>query len=182
MRPTILLLSAALLCTEARAEVVDLKQNGFLIRHELMLNTNPEQSYQLIANQIHRWWNPSHTYSADAANLSIEAKAGGCFCERLPNGGGVQHMSVVHANPGKLLRMTGALGPMQGSGLAGSMSWQLTPVSGQGIEKFQSKLTLSYSVGGYLHGGFEKMAPAVNGMLAEQIGRLEKLANSGKVE
>jgi hypothetical protein len=78
--------------------------------------------------------------------------------------------------------MTGALGPMQGSGLAGSMSWQLTPLKVNAAEKNQTKLTMSYSVGGYMQGGFDKMAPAVNGMLAEQIGRLEKLANTGKVE
>ncbi len=29
----------------------------------------------------------------------------GCFCERLPNQGGVRHMEVVYLDPGKVLAM-----------------------------------------------------------------------------
>lgn len=182
MRPLFLLYTGLLFCVSTQAAVVEQNQQGFLIRHEVMLNIPAEQSYRLLVNEVHQWWNPSHTYSGNAANLKIDSRPGGCFCEQLPNGGGVQHMMVVHANPGKLLRMTGALGPMQGSGLAGSMSWQITPHQTDGVEKLQSKLVMTYSVGGYLQGGFDKMAPAVNGMLAEQIGRLATLANTGKPE
>ncbi len=162
MRPLFLLYTGLLFSISTQAAVVEQNQQGFLIRHEVMLNTPAEQSYRLLVNEVHQWWNPSHTYSG--------------------NGGGVQHMMVVHANPGKLLRMTGALGPMQGSGLAGSMSWQITPHQTDGAEKLQSKLIMTYSVGGYLQGSFDKMAAAVNGMLAEQIGRLATLANTGKPE
>jgi hypothetical protein len=55
---------------------------------------------------------PSHTFSGNAHNLSIEEKAMGCFCEKLPDGGGVSHMEVVYFAPGKTLRLSGALGPL----------------------------------------------------------------------
>jgi hypothetical protein len=42
-------------------------------------------------------------------------------------------------------------------------------------------LELQYSVGGYWQGGFEKLAPAVNGMLTEQEQRLKSLIETGAV-
>ena len=52
----------------------------------------------------------------DAKNLSIDARPGGCFCEKLPNGGGVEHARVVYVAPREVLRLSGALGPLQGVG------------------------------------------------------------------
>ena len=50
--------------------------------------------------------------AAVAANLSLDAAPGGCFCERLPNGGGVEHMRVTYVEPGKRIVLTGSLGPL----------------------------------------------------------------------
>jgi hypothetical protein len=65
------------------------------------------------------WWDSRHTWSGSAANLSLAAASGGCFCERLPNGGSVLHMSTVNAVPNQKLVLFGALGPLQTSGAAG---------------------------------------------------------------
>ncbi len=176
--PLVLLL--ALAAADTAAEVINVGPSGFLLKHEIIVNLTPEQAYKTLVSDVGSWWNPAHTYSGNAKNLSIDARPGGCFCEQLPNGGGVQHLAVVYAMPGKVLRMTGALGPMQGSGLAGSMTWQITPAAGSTADKPASKMEMSYSVGGYMQGGFDKMAPAANGMLAEQIGRLKNFANTGK--
>ncbi|WP_222619328.1 SRPBCC family protein [Undibacterium hunanense] len=162
------------------AEVINISPNGFLIRHEVQLNVPAEQAYDQMVNQVSTWWNPSHTYSQNAKNLSIDARPGGCFCEKLPNGGGVQHLSVVYVAPGKTLRMTGALGPMQGSGLAGSMTWDFSAIKATETGKALSKLVLTYSVGGYMPAGFDKMAPAADGMLGEQLTRYKNLVNTGK--
>jgi hypothetical protein len=59
-----------------------------------------------------------HTFSRNAANLSLELHAGGCFCERLKNDGSVQHMQVVYVAPGEALRLRGALDPLQIEGVA----------------------------------------------------------------
>jgi hypothetical protein len=59
--------------------------------------------------------------------------------------------------------------------LAGSLTWKLVEVSGI------TTLQLSYSVGGYMQGGFEKMAPAVDEVLNEQIQRLKVFVEAGKV-
>ena len=67
-----------------------------------------------------------------------------------------------------------ALGPLASHGLAGSLSWRL---AGEGAG---TKLELTYSVGGFLAEGFEKIAPAVDGVLGEQAQRLKLFVETGK--
>ncbi|MEX0600366.1 MAG: hypothetical protein WD205_06975, partial [Rhodothermales bacterium] len=57
-------------------------QDGFSIRHEAVVEAAPAAVYEMLVDNVGRWWSPSHTYSGDAANLSIDARPGGCFCER----------------------------------------------------------------------------------------------------
>ncbi|MGZ5196005.1 MAG: SRPBCC family protein [Ramlibacter sp.] len=161
----------SLLATVACA-AVQTAPNGFVVRHEATLNAPPAKVYEALL-AVGAWWDPAHTFSGDSKNLSIDARAGGCFCERLADGGGVEHMRVVYLAPGKALRMSGGLGPLQGSGLAGAMTWALAP-AGNG-----TKLQLTYSVGGFMEGGFEKMAPAVEDMLGHQLARLKLLVDTG---
>jgi uncharacterized protein YndB with AHSA1/START domain len=148
--------------------------NGFVVHVEVPIAGSPAKVYKALVGGVSQWWNPEHTWSGDSRNLVIDARPGGCFCERLPRGGGVEHMRIVYLAPPQVLRMSGALGPLQGSGLAGALTFSLTP-SGNG-----TKLELGYSVGGYMEGGFEKMAPAVEGMLTEQVTRLKRYIETGK--
>jgi uncharacterized protein YndB with AHSA1/START domain len=130
--------------------------------------------YDALIGQIGLWWNPEHTYSHDAKNLSIDPRPGGCFCEKLPNGGGIEHLRVVYIAPNETVRLSGALGPLQASGVAGSMTWKLTGAAEN------THVQLSYSVGGFISGGFEKIAPAVEAMLREQLDRLRMFVETGK--
>ena len=157
----------------AHADVVETTSSGFLVRQEATIDAPPDKVYRALAGEVGRWWNPEHTYSGDAANLSIDARPGGCFCEKLPDGGGVEHLTVAYVAPNKTLRLRGALGPLQGHGLEGSLTWGLAPAGGA------TKLVLTYSVGGYMQGGFDKMAPAVSFVLAEQVGRLKSYVETG---
>jgi uncharacterized protein YndB with AHSA1/START domain len=166
-RGVLALILTAAACA-AQAAVVDATSGGFLVQHEVAIRATPEKVYAALI-QVGRWWGPEHTYSGNSMNLSIDARPGGCFCERLASGGGVEHMRVVNVQPNKTLRLIGALGPLQGSGLAGSLTWTLTP-TGTG-----TTLRLSYSVGGYMQGGLDKIAPAVDQVLGDQIQRLRRL-------
>jgi uncharacterized protein YndB with AHSA1/START domain len=149
-------------------------QNGFLVKFEVSINAPAAKVYEALVGQIGSWWNPEHTYSHDAKNLSIDARPGGCFCEKLPNGGGIEHLRVVYVAPPQVVRFSGSLGPLQASGVAGSMTWTLTG----GPDN--TRLELSYSVGGFIQGGFEKIAPAVEAMLREQLDRLKLFIETGK--
>ena len=149
-------------------------QNGFLVKLDVSINAPSAKVYEALVGQIGSWWNPEHTYSHDAKNLSIDARPGGCFCEKLPNGGGIEHARVIYVAPPQVVRFSGALGPLQASGVAGSMTWKLTGDAGS------TRLELSYSVGGFIPGGFEKIAPAVEAMLREQLDRLKLFVETGK--
>ena len=133
-----------------------------------------QSQFQVLTAQVGQWWNPQHTYSGDAANLSLDARAGGCFCEKLASGGSVAHMMVVYAEPGRVLRMTGGMGPLQGWGLAGAWTWTLK------ADATGTQVSMQYAAGGYLQGGFDKMAPAVNAMMGEQVARYQAFVDTGK--
>src|SRR2546430_5047167 len=131
----------AILAAPLRGEVIESTAAGFLVRNTAAINAPPAKVYAALTDGVGGWWDPAHTFSHSARNLSLDAKPGGCFCERLPEGGGVQHMSVVYASPGKLLRLTGAIGPLQEAALAGTMTWNLSEAgNGTAVE-------LIYAVG-----------------------------------
>src|SRR5688572_8242064 len=127
--------------THVAAEVISAESNGLGVRHVVQIGATPDAVYAALV-QPARWWNPSHSYSGDASNLTLETRAGGCFCEKLPDGGSVQHLTVAMVKPGKELRMRGALGPFQTSGTEGAMTILL---KGEGQ---RTELTLTYVLGG----------------------------------
>jgi hypothetical protein len=106
--------------------------------------------------------------------LSLEPRARGCFCEKLDGPGSVQHLEVVYADPGKLLRLRGALGPLQTMGVSGSMSFDFSETAGS------TMVTLVYQVGGYYPQGLNTLADIVNEVLGMQLLRFEKFARTGK--
>src|ERR1051326_6889837 len=148
--------------------------NGFLVNVEATIDAPAAKVYEAMVGQVGSWWNPEHTYSHDAKNLSIDPRPEGCFCEKLPNGGGVEHLRVVYIATNETIRFSGALGPLQASGIAGSMTWKLSSAGDN------TRVDLSYSVGGFFQGGFEKIAPAVESVLSDQINRLKLFVETGK--
>jgi uncharacterized protein YndB with AHSA1/START domain len=147
--------------------------NGFLLKFEVSVNAPATKVYGALVGQIGSWWDSEHTYSGDAKNLSIDARPGGCFCEKLPNGGGIEHARVIYVAPREILRLSGALGPLQASGVAGTLTWKLTSSTDN------TRVQLSYSVGGFIDGGFEKVAPLVESVLRQQLDRLKQFAETG---
>ncbi len=163
LTPLILILAAA---GPAAAEVKSVTPHGLEVLSIATISAPADRVYAALG-EVGHWWDPSHTFSRDAANLSIELRAGGCFCERLKDGGSVQHLQVVYAAPGQGLRLRGALGPLQMEGVDGTLSWTLKPGEGD------TAVTLSYVVGGYLRSGMEQWAPKVDRVLDEQLQRLK---------
>src|SRR6267142_1940253 len=96
-----------------RADVVDSAANGFTVRVTLNIQASPDEVYRKLIQNVGDWWNPQHTFSGDARNLTIDEKPMGCFCETLPGQGAVRHMEVLRFVQGKTLVLSGALGPLQ---------------------------------------------------------------------
>jgi uncharacterized protein YndB with AHSA1/START domain len=168
------LVATALSCP-AHAAVTDSAANGFSVVEKVHIAAPPDKVYDQLVLPVH-WWSSTHTFSHSAANLTLDPKAGGCWCETLPNGGSVLHMIVVFAAPGKALVMRGALGPLQGLGVDGAMTISLKPAA-DGTD-----LSLTYDVGGYLKDGLQSWAVPVDGVLGEQMGRLKLLIETGSPE
>jgi uncharacterized protein YndB with AHSA1/START domain len=164
----------AILAAPLRGEVIESTAAGFLVRNTAAINAPPAKVYAALTDGVGGWWDPAHTFSHDARNLSLDAKPGGCFCERLPDGGGVQHMRVVYASPDTLLRLTGAIGPLQEAALVGTMSWNLLQTGGG------TTVELSYTVGGFRAGGFRDLATVVDGVLRGQLTRLKAFVETDR--
>lgn len=169
MRTLVLALSlfTASCCRLASGEVVDSADNGFSLKHKVTINATPEKVYDTITKPS-LWWNPSHTWSGQSENLTIETTPGGLFLEKLPSGGFVRHMEVVYAEPGKLLRLLGALGPLQQMACQGSMTLKLS------AEKDTTIVEVTYNVSGYVSGGLKTWSAPVNQVIVEQVDRLKK--------
>lgn len=166
MRPPLLLALAALAAAApAGADVTSSSAIHFDIESHVVVPAPPARVYAAF-REIDRWWNPEHTYSHNSANLRLEPWAGGCFCETLPDGGTVEHMHVVQALPGRVLRMTGALGPLQAEALAGVLTWTLRPVDGG------TEIRSVYMVSGHVRGDVGAYAAPVDAVLREQLDRL----------
>jgi len=162
----------ALLAGAAHAEVTDRSAAGFEITEKATIAAPAAKVYAALLTPG-AWWNKTHSWSGNAANLSIDL-ANGCFCEKLPKGF-VRHMTVVFADGATTLRLFGGLGPMQFTGASGHMAFVLKP-AGDGTE-----LTLTYDVGGYAKGGLaDNWAAPVDGVLGEAVGRLKKYLETGK--
>jgi len=155
----------------ASADVVSASSNGFEIRHTVNLVVKPDVAFQAFTD-VAAWWNPDHTYSGSSANLSLALTPGGCFCERFPKGGGIEHMRVTFVDPGKHLVLTGALGPLLYEATAGVLDVSVKSTAGG------SQLTFDYRAAGFYKGGADKLAPVVDQVLADQVKRYRTYATA----
>ena len=161
------------LTAAAHADVREVKDSAFFNESISPVPMKPDAAYRTLL-QLRSWWHPDHTWSGSARNLRIEGKAGGCFCEKLANGGSVQHGRVIFANPGKLLKIDGALGPLQDMPVTGVLTFALAP-DGPG-----TRITMSYRVaGGLSMDSAAKLAPLVDQVMRIQLGPLRDLSQAG---
>ena len=173
MRHILLAASCVLvLSSAARADVVDSSAGGFTVKTVVQISAPAANVYRALVDRVWAWWESSHTFSGSASNLSIDATPGGCFCEKLPNGGGVRHMTVVYVDSGKLLRLSGGLGPLGEMAVTGTMTLKLTEAAGK------TAVEMTYRVGGYSPGGLDGIAKPVDGVLTTQLQRLKRFVET----
>lgn len=162
----------------AGAEVTSASPSAFVIEAEAEVAASPAETWRKLL-RIERWWNSDHTYSGDARRLSLEPRAGGCWCEHWGDGQSVEHMRVVLVmeNEGvRTLRAVGALGPLQEMGVNGVLTFTVAPLASG------AKITMTYRVIGDAALGLDQIAPGVDGVLLEQFGRLSRYTATGSPE
>ncbi|HRF01587.1 MAG TPA: SRPBCC family protein [Pirellulaceae bacterium] len=171
----ILCLMIALIARSASAEVKDKTDAGFHLTHTVEVSVEPAVAYAVFHASIASWWDSSHTWSGDAANLSIDPKAGGLFLERLASGGSVKHMEVVFIAPARSIRLRGGLGPLQGEAVDAVLTVSFEASEGKG-----TKVVWDYRVGGYIPGGAGDWAEPVDMVLGIQSKRYARFCDTGK--
>jgi hypothetical protein len=149
-----------------RADVTVSGPAGFTVTESFHTTASPEKIWAVLVVPS-RWWDGEHTWSGVVTNMTLDAKAGGCWCETLPNGGSAQHMAVEFVDPPKTLRLRGALGPLGTLAVTGVMGFGIAPESGGAV------VTLSYQVGGLVPVDLSPLAPEVDGVLSAQMTRLK---------
>jgi len=158
---------------QAGAAVTDSSPNGFTLKVTVDIKAAPGIVYDNVVKNIGRWWDPAHTFSGDSANLSIEEKALGCFCEKV-KGGMSRNMQVIYFVPGETLVMTGAPGLLRDMAATATMSIGFTAAEGG------TRVSVTYAVGGYSPAGLDKLAREVDGVLLTQFTRLKNFIENGK--
>lgn len=166
MTTRLLLLLLACLSFSAQGEVINKGENGFNLKITGIAHVKPETAYEQFI-KVSDWWVENHTWFGKGENLSIDARAGGCFCE-IEGDKEVLHMLVTFVNPGEEIKMVGGLGPLQMMGIHGGMSWRFEPVDNGTL------ITQTYNVSGYASGGLLDLADIVD---AVQTGQLNALVN-----
>lgn len=151
----------------AHGAVVDVGASGMEIKHSFRVAGTPQKVWDVLV-QPARWWSSDHTFSGNAANLTLEPKAGGCWCETLPNGGSVQHLTVGFFAPPRSLVLRGPLGPLYNLAADGALAWT---VAASGAE---TEVTLTFRAGGYIKDGFAGWSDPIDKVLGEQATRLKQ--------
>ena len=168
------LLAAPLLVlgAAAPAEVTQSSAAGFEITQAVTANAPIAQVWETL-RAPQRWWDKEHTYSGDSANLYLDSQATGCFCERLPGKGSIEHAHIVYIQPPRMMRLTGGLGPLQAEAVNATLTFKLDPEGSNA-----TKITMTYVVGGYVRAGADMLAPKVDEVQTQQKNNLKTAAEA----
>ena len=166
------MLALAGFAAPASGAVEEATPSGFTLRSQAVVAVTRAETWAMLG-RIGEWWSNRHTYSGNAANMRLELRAGGCFCETLPArsagpAGGVEHGRVLTAMPYDMLVLDAPLGPLQSQAMVGRLTWSLRAVDGG------TEVTQTFVAGGYAKGGADKLAPIVDQVLAEQLEGLRR--------
>jgi hypothetical protein len=160
------------------AEVTKTHPSGFVVRHEAIVEADAKQTWLALINPD-RWWRSEHTWSGDSANLTLTPRAGGCFCERIPEvdepdrftlEGSVEHMRIVQAYPERALRMRGGLGPLQSEPAEGVLTITLSKAEDGG-----TLVVWEYNVAGFMRYEIPVISRSVDGVIGGQVAALADL-------
>jgi hypothetical protein len=154
----------------AKAEVIERSADHFVLRNTTVLETTLEDVWTSLGD-VDQWWDGAHTYSGDAANMSLRTEVGGCFCEANVQGATFEHGRVVEADPALGVLLHAALGPLKGKTTRADWSFGWSS-HGPGIE-----LVMTYVVRGE---GVGAWADGVDSVMSGQFQRLTRYIEYGE--
>ena len=168
----------AVLCLSApcaQAAVLARTDTGFQIENQVEVQTSAQRAYIALIKQVGQWWPADHSWFGASENFSIDARAGGCFCE-IDGENQVEHMRIVVVRPAALLRMSGGLGPLQSMGLSGPLDWIFEPLDSDKPDA-GTRIRLRYTVSGFVDKPLGNFVDIVDQVQGQQLGALAKHLN-----
>lgn len=160
----------ALVPTAGTSEVLRSAPDAMVIEHRFHISVTPVMAWEVLIHP-ERYWPDDHTWSGQASNMSLSPEAGGCFCERW-QGGSAEHGRIIMAQPGRLLRFRGSLGPFQEMAVSGVLTVRLSAVE-DGTEA-----VVTYRLSGDASHALDTSATVVDRVIGEQFGGFAKLASA----
>ena len=148
----------------AGAEVKSAAPDAMLIELRYTIAAPAAKVWESLVHP-ERWWPADHTWSGKRENLSLAAEVGGCFCERW-DGSGSEHGRVIMAMPGKMLRMSATLGPLQEMAVSGVISVALDEKDGT------TTVVVTHRVSGDPSHKLDALAPIVDQVNNQQFSGL----------
>ncbi len=165
--------AAALAAAGVQAQPSAVSVSGFTLNHREEIKVSSDDAWKAIV-QVQKWWSGQHSYSGQASNLSLELTPGGCWCERWGDGNLVVHGQVVMVQTGRVIRLYANLGPLQDLPVHGVFT------IATGTSEGRTMLRMTYRVGGSSDAGLDKLAPAVDRVIAEAYKRLKLFVETGR--
>lgn len=160
----------ALTAAPALAEVKSATPGGFEVGGSVVVAASPTRVWTMLTAPD-AWWSHDHRWFK-GSTLSLDLAPGGCWCEHAEDGRVSRHLETALVEPGSKLVLRGGLGPLQGQGATGGLTFEIK-AEGEG-----SLLTWAYIVGGYTPGGLEAWAAPVDGVLSAQLANLKARAEA----
>lgn len=102
---------AIVTASPAAAEIISRSENAFTLRFEGETRLGPDGVADAFS-QVQQWWDPAHSYTGEAANLSLDLVPGGCWCEAMPDGSRFDHGRVEAVALGEV-RLHAPFGPLR---------------------------------------------------------------------
>ena len=151
----------------AQAEVVTASADHFTLKLEAETELSSDEVWARLIVPA-EWWQSDHTYSGDAANLSLDPQAGGVWREDW-EGGSVWHGTVLQAHPGKTLSLSAPFGPLQGLAVTSVWIITLTPNETGG-----TSIRFDHVTNGTEASQLDQLAPAVDFVKGEALKSLAR--------
>lgn len=175
MKAATLFMALCVIAPCAQASVLARTDNGFQIENQVDVQASAEHAYAALVNEVGLWWPAAHSWFGAAENFSIDARAGGCFCE-IAGANQVEHMRIVVSRPAALLRMSGGLGPLQSMGLSGPLDWIFEPLDSDNPDA-GTRIRLRYTVSGFVDKPLGRFIDVVDQVQGQQLNALAKHIN-----
>jgi CBS domain-containing protein len=150
-----------LVAAPASAEVVTRDPDGFTLKFSTDLQAS-QADLNGAVRDLPKWWDPAHTYTGDAASLSMALEPGGCWCEALADGTRFEHGRVVSIAPDRIV-LRAPLGPLHAMATGAALTFSVER-DGAG-----TRLVMDYVVEGP---GVGAMADPVDGVMDGAFSRL----------